>query len=109
MQLNCLVPDTAMDAKSAAADRKSADRIGPYRISGKALYMQDRFLPLSAVKDCTIHDSMYAASGCCGRGFPVTKVRIDYGAEKPLVLTLEKKEDAVKMQKMIQTAAETAR
>ena len=44
MQLNCLVPDTAMDAKSAAADRKSADRIGPYRISGKALYMQDRYL-----------------------------------------------------------------
>lgn len=109
MKLNSLVPETAMDAKAAAADRKSADRIGPYRISGKALYLQDRFLPLCAVKDCTIHDSMYAASGCCGRGFPVTKVRIDYGAEKPLVLILEKKEDAVRMQNLILTASDTAR
>ena len=36
--------------------------------------------------------SAYRPHGCCGIGIPVFKIRVEYGAEKPLVLVIEQEE-----------------
>lgn len=83
------------------ADRKTAKRVEKYMVSPKALYFEGRYLPLSEIQSVSIHDSTYNPHCCCGRGIPVKKIRIDYGADKPLILMLEKGENAQKMKDIL--------
>lgn len=78
-------------------DRKQAEYIEKYAVSGRALYFEGYYLPLENVKAVRIQPSEYYPNHSCGKGFPVTKVRVNYGSEKPLVLLLEKKENAEKL------------
>lgn len=75
-------------------DRKESVRIEQYAVSERAVYFQGSYLPLKNVKAVRMLPSVYRPNHCCGIGIPVTKVRIDYGGEKPLVLMLEKEENA---------------
>ncbi len=83
------------------ADRKSAKSVEKYMISRKALYYEGRYLPLSQITSVSVHDSTYNPHCCCGRGIPVKKIKIEYGKEKPLILMLEKSENAQKIVEMI--------
>lgn len=78
-------------------DRKASVRIEQYAVSERAVYFQRSYLPLKNVKAVRMQPSVYRPNHCCGIGIPVTKVRIDYGGEKPLVLMLEKEENAEKL------------
>ena len=77
-------------------DRRSAVSVEKYKVSDEAIYLQGEYLPISAIKSVRIQPSTYSPNCCCGKGIPVFKIRIDYGAEKPLVLMLEKKKNAEK-------------
>ena len=48
--------------------------------------------------------SLYYPQCCCGRGVPVFKIRLDYGAEKPLILMVEKEKSAEKIVAAIRAA-----
>ena len=52
-------------------------------------------------KSVSIHDSVYNPHCCCGRGIPVKKLKIEYGAQKPLILMVEKDSNAQKIADMI--------
>lgn len=78
-------------------DRKEVTHIEKYSVSSRALYFQGYYLPLKNVKAIRMQPSVYRPNHSCGRGLPVTKIRIDYGGEAPLVLMLEKKENAEKL------------
>ena len=79
------------------ADRKEAVPIEKYSVSGKALYFSGKYLPLSAVREVRVLNSVYTPNGCCGRGIPVFKLRVDYGADKPLVLMIEREKNVERM------------
>lgn len=94
MPWTSIIPDnTIQDVKH---DRKSAVSVEKYRISDNAIYLQGEYLPISAITSVRIQPSTYSPNCCCGKGIPVFKIRIDYGAEKPLVLMLEKEQNAEK-------------
>ena len=50
--------------------------------------------PVSLIKSMRSQPSAYRPHGCCGIGIPVFKIRVEYGAEKPLVLVIEQEEKA---------------
>ena len=70
-------------------------------VSEKAIYFEGKYLPISDIREVTIHDSTYNPHCCCGRGIPVKKLKIEYGAENPVLLMLEKDKNAVRMAEMI--------
>ena len=76
------------------ADRKESRSIEKYKVSQSAVYFEGQYLPFAAVLSMRAQPSLYYPQCCCGRGIPVTKIRLDYGAEKPLVLMLEKEDNA---------------
>ena len=88
-------------------DRKAAVSVEKYMVSDKAIYVQGEYLPISAIKSVRIQPSTYSPNCCCGKGIPVFKIRIDYGAEKPLVLMIEKEKNAEKMVSIIKSANDT--
>ena len=88
-------------------DRKATVSVERYMVSDKAIYVQGEYLPISAIKSVRIQPSTYSPNCCCGKGIPVFKIRIDFGAEKPLVLMLEKEQYAEKMVSMITSANDT--
>ncbi len=92
MAWDCIIPEKEIeDVKS---DKKSAKRVEQYLISANALYFEGKYLPLELVESVTIHDSTYNPHCCCGRGIPVKKLKIEYGAPKPLILMVEKDKNA---------------
>ena len=72
-------------------DRKNSVRIEQYRVSENAVYFNGQYLPKSCIRDVSVLESSYTPGMSCGKGIPVFKIRIDYGADKPLVLMVEKK------------------
>ncbi|MBR4573570.1 MAG: hypothetical protein IKO16_01555 [Lachnospiraceae bacterium] len=86
------------------ADKKSAKSVEKYMVSKKALYFEGKYLPISEITSVSMHDSTYNPHCCCGRGFPVKKLKIEYGTDKPLILMLEKAENAQKMMRLIKEA-----
>ena len=94
-----VVEGTELD--NVKQDRKDSVRIEQYRVSGNAVYFNGRYLPLSCVKDVSVLESSYTPGMSCGKGIPVFKIRIDYGAEKPIVLMIEKKKNADLLMKYI--------
>ncbi len=99
MAWECIFDGTGID--SVKADRKEAVSIEKYSVSGKALYFSGKYLPLSAVREVRVLNSVYTPSGCCGRGIPVFKLRVDYGADKPLVLMIEREKNVERMLKAL--------
>ncbi len=87
-------------------DRKSAEGIEKYMVSEKALYFEGKYLPLFEVRSVSIHDSVYNPHCCCGRGIPVKKIKVEYGADRPLILMLEKDANAKRLAERIENAAD---
>ncbi len=92
---------TQTEIDDIKTDRKSAQRVEKYMVSQKAVYFEGRYLPISDINAVSIHDSTYNPHCCCGRGIPVKKIKIEYGEEKPLILMLEKGDNAKKMAELI--------
>ena len=83
-------------------DRKSTLMIEGYDFSEKAVYFEGRYLPFSQIKSVRSQPSaIRIRGGGCGIGLPVFKVRLDYGAERPVVLTVEENDSADKIINLI--------
>jgi len=95
MAWTCMI--AGAELQDIRQDRKAAVHIEKYAVSEKAVYCQGYYLPFLYVKTVRMQPSVYRPNHSCGRGLPVTKIRIDYGGEKPLVLMLEKEENAEKI------------
>lgn len=98
-----IVPGTELD--NVKEDRKNSVRIEQYRVSENAVYFNGRYLPLSCIRDAAVIESSFTPGMSCGKGIPVFKIRIDHGAEAPLVLMVEKKKNADEMMKLISDGA----
>ena len=101
----CITENEIADVK---ADKKTAKGVEKYMVSKNAVYFEGKYLPISQIQSVSIHDSVYNPHCCCGRGIPVKKLKIEYGAEKPLLLMLEKEANAKKMADMIEDARKGA-
>ena len=102
MGWNTLVPGN--DIENLKEDRKASKGIEQYRVSAKAIYTKGEYLPMSAITDVRIQRSTYTPSCACGKGIPVFKIRVDYGADKPMVMMIEKEKNAERMISMISQA-----
>ena len=86
---------TVADPRS---DMRSGVRIEQYKVSDQAVYFpKEKYLLISDIRRAWIQTSQMNLIGCCGKGLPVYVVRLDYGAEEKVSLTMEKKENAEKM------------
>ena len=99
MAWRSLIP--ALTIGNTKEDLKEAERVEQYRISKKAVYLQSEYLPISEIKECCIQPSTLRVKGCCGRGVPIYKVRVDYGAERPAVLAIESEKKAKRAVELI--------
>lgn len=95
---------TEKEITDVKADKKSAKSFEKYMVSQSAVYFEGKYLPISDIQSVSIHDSTYNPHCCCGRGIPVKKLKIEYGAEKPLLLMLEKDKNAQRMAELIEAA-----
>ena len=85
-------------------DRRRAKSIEKYSISDQAVYYEGRYLPMSCIRSVRLQPSVYRPNHSCGRGIPVYKIRLDFGADRPVVLTIEKKQHAEMAAAMIRKA-----
>ena len=75
-------------------DRESSVIIEGYDFSERAVYFEGRYLPFSQIKSVRSQpSSIRIRGGGCGIGLPVFKIRLDYGAEHPVVLVVEDKDN----------------
>lgn len=95
MAWKCLVE--GMELADERADRRSSKSIEKYNISANAVYFDGQYLPLSKITLLRVQPSVYTPQGCCGRGIPVLKIKLDYGAEKPAILMVEHEKNAEKL------------
>ncbi len=79
------------------ADRKAAESVEKYAVSNNAVYFEGQYLPFSLITSLRVQPSVYCPQGCCGRGVPVFKIKLEYGADKPLILMVEREKNAEKM------------
>ena len=92
---------TEKEIANVKADKKTAKRIEKYMISDNAIYFEGKYLPIAQIQSVSIHDSTYNPHCCCGRGIPVKKLKIEYGADKPLLLMVENDKNANRMYDLI--------
>ena len=85
-------------------DRKASERVEKYNLSPSAVYFEGQYLPFTQITALRAQPSLYYPQCCCGRGIPVTKIRLDYGAEKPVILMLEREKNAEKIAAAIRAA-----
>lgn len=85
------------EIENVKEDRRHAAGIEQYKVSGKAVYIKNGYLPISRIKSLTMQPSLYTPSCSCGKGIPVLKIRVDYGEDKPAVLMIERKKNAEKL------------
>ena len=83
------------------ADRKSSERVEKYSVSKNAVYFEGQYLPTALINGLRAQPSHYYPQCCCGRGVPVFKIRLDYGAEKPLILMVEREKSAARIVELI--------
>ena len=95
MAWKSIVPGTELS--DVKADRKNAVSIEKYKVSPNAIYLSGEYLPTSVITDMKKQASTYTPNCACGKGIPVFKIRVNYGAEKPLILMLEKEANADKL------------
>lgn len=84
-KLRSLVEGIEID--DAKADKKSAKRVGQYKISDKALYKADgTYIPFEAVTEYTHDKTSVHVSGCCAGGVPVERLILDTADQRfPLI------------------------
>lgn len=82
-------------------ERRNSVRIEQYRVSENAVYFNGQYLPLSCIRDVSVLEFSFTPGMSCGKGIPVFKIRIDYGAGKPLVLMVEKKKNVDAMMELL--------
>ncbi len=87
-----MIPGCEID--NIREDRRNAAGIEQYRVSKQAVYMKGEYLPVASIKSLSLLPSLYTPNCCCGKGIPVFKIRVDYGAQKPAVMMLEKEKNA---------------
>ncbi len=92
---------TEKEIEDVKADKRSAKGVEKYMISKNAVYFEGNYLPISQIQSVSIHDSTYNPNCCCGRGIPVKKLKIEYGAEKPLLLMVESDRNANRIYDLI--------
>ena len=102
LKWKCIVPGKELE--NVKQDRKNSKRIERYEVSENAIYFEGRYLPVSQIKSVRSQPSAYRPHGCCGIGIPVFKIRVDYGAEKPVVLTVEREEKVEELLNMVCTS-----
>ena len=102
LKWKCIVPGKELE--NVKQDRKNSKRIERYEVSENAIYFEGRYLPVSQIKSVRSQPSAYRPHGCCGIGIPVFKIRVDYGAEKPVVLTVEREENVEELLNMVCTS-----
>ena len=90
LKWECIVHGKELE--NVKQDRKHSKRIERYEVSENAIYFEGKYLPVSLIKSMRSQPSAYRPHGCCGIGIPVFKIRVEYGAEKPLVLVIEQEE-----------------
>ena len=90
LKWECIVHGKELE--NVKQDRKHSKRIERYEVSENAIYFDGKYLPVSLIKSMRSQPSAYRPHGCCGIGIPVFKIRVEYGAEKPLVLVIEQEE-----------------
>ena len=96
----CVVEGSEIE--DVKTDREGSVIIEGYDFSEKAVYFEGRYLPFSQIKSVRSQPSaIRIRGGGCGIGLPVFKIRLDYGAQRPVVLTVEEKESADKIIKMV--------
>ncbi len=79
------------------ADRRVAESVEKYAVSPNAVYFEGQYLPLSEITSLRVQPSVYRPQACCGRGVPVFKLKLEYGADKPLILMVEREKSAQKL------------
>ena len=99
MAWTCIVE--GKELPDVRADRKEAESIEKYKVSKNAVYFEGQYLPLSAITALRTQPSLYYPQCCCGRGVPVIKLRLDYGADKPLILMVERAKSAERLKETI--------
>ena len=102
LEWKCIVP--GKEIENVKQDRKHCKRIERYEVSENAIYFEGKYLPVSQIKSVRSQPSAYRPHGCCGIGIPVFKIRVDYGAEKPVVLTVEREEKVEELLNMVCTS-----
>ena len=102
LKWKCIVP--GKEIENVKQDRKNSKRIERYEVSKNAIYFEGKYLPVSQIKSVRSQPSAYRPHGCCGIGIPVFKIRVDYGAEKPVVLTVEREEKVEELLNMVCTS-----
>ena len=95
MAWKCLVQ--GKELADERADRRAAEGVEKYKVSKNAVYFEGQYLPCAAITALRVQPSLYYPQCCCGRGVPVFKIRIDYGAEKPAILMVEREQNAQKI------------
>ena len=61
--------------EDAAADKKTAKRVGQFKVSAKAIYRADnKYLPFEAVTGYTCDKSSVHVTGCCAGCVPVERM-----------------------------------
>jgi hypothetical protein len=102
LKWKCIVP--GKEIENVKQDRRNSKRIERYEVSENAIYFEGKYLPVSQIKSVRSQPSAYRPHGCCGIGIPVFKIRVDYGAEKPLVLTVEREEKVEELLNLVCTS-----
>ncbi|MBO5993636.1 MAG: hypothetical protein J6P76_05885 [Acidaminococcaceae bacterium] len=93
MGWKCVVEGSEIE--DVKKDRKNSVMIEGYDFSEKAVYFKGCYLPFSQVKSVRSQPSaIRIRGGGCGIGLPVFKIRLEYGAERPVVLVVEDKDNA---------------
>ena len=90
-----------LELEDVRGDRRGAESVEKYTVSKQAVYFEGKYLPLSQIRSLCIHPSVYRPQSCCGRGVPVFKIKIEYGAEKPLLLMVEREKNANRMVELL--------
>lgn len=72
----------------AKEDRKTAKRIGQYRISEKALYYADgTYIPLADIEDVKVETMTVTTKGCCGIVLNAPALTFMAGGAKQRIMT----------------------
>ena len=88
----CVVEGSEIE--DVKTDREGSVIIEGYDFSEKAVYFEGRYLPFSQIKSVRSQPSaIRIRGGGCGIGLPVFKIWLDYGAEHPVVLVVEEKDN----------------
>ncbi len=81
------------ELSGAKEDRKTAMRIGQYRVSEKALYYADgTYIPIADMSDIKVETMSVPTKGCCGIVLEAPALTFQAGGAKRRVMTDSEKQ-----------------